>query len=115
MEGGNFHLIFTRRCPLTFCSTLRYHVIFEETIEEASSHSSTNLSYIHLETPVEAIYPDAREISSRSGLATPKTIATPDLYHPILLLLYGALRNYAHPSFFPYDVLSRINTYTYQR
>lgn len=66
MENGNFHLIFTRRCPLTFCSTLRYHAIFEETIEEASSHSSTNLSYIYLETPAEAIYRSgrARDIQS---------------------------------------------------
>jgi len=81
MEGGNFHLIFTRRCPRTFCSTLRYHAIFEGTIEEAPSHFSADLSYIHLETPAEAIYRSgrAREISSRSGLATPKTIATPDL------------------------------------
>lgn len=59
--GGSSHLIFTRRCPRTFYSTSRYHAIFEGTIEEASSHSSADLSYIHLETPAEAIY--------RSGLA----------------------------------------------
>ncbi|EGI57979.1 hypothetical protein G5I_13957 [Acromyrmex echinatior] len=44
----------------------------------------------------------AREISSRSGLATLETIAIPDLssYFTITVLLHGALRNYAHPSLF---------------
>lgn len=63
MEGGNFHLIFTRRCPLTFCSTLRYHAIFEETIEEATPQP-TYLTSISKLRQKRSIGPDAREIQS---------------------------------------------------
>lgn len=48
-----------------FCSTLRYRAIFEETIGAAMSHS-TDLSYIHLETPAEAIYRSGRARDIRS-------------------------------------------------
>lgn len=46
MEGGNFHLIFTRRCLRTFCSTLCYHAIFAGTIEEALPRHSSRPTYL---------------------------------------------------------------------
>jgi len=105
MENGNFHLIFTRRCLRTFCSTLYYHAIFAGNDRRSSSmpllgrlilHPSRNSGRSDLSAWT------AREISSRSGLATLETIAIPDLssYFTITVLPHGALRNYAHPSLF---------------
>lgn len=101
MEDGNFHLIFTRRCPRTFCPTLRYHAIFEGTIEEAFQpllgrlilHPSRNSGRSDLSVRTSARYPAGPVwlLPRRSLLL---------IYRPILLLPHGALRNYAHPSLF---------------
>lgn len=118
MERGNFHLIFTRRCPRTFCSTLRYHAIFEGTIEEASSHSSADLSYIHLETPAEAIYRSGR---ARDIQSVRSSYSQDDRYSWFIVLFYYYSRyaSQLRSSYsLPRDVVfsrSRINTYTYQR